>query len=307
MQGISTRDMPREQWLELRRGGIGGSDAAAIVGLNPYSSPWSVWADKLGKTPGAEDSEAMRQGRDLEAYVVARFEEATGLRARRRNKLIRNPKYPWALANIDREIVGAAAGLECKTTSVLNLRKFRDGDYPAQYYVQCVHYLAVTGWDRWYLGVLILNNGFRVYTVDRDEAEIEALMGAEERFWRDHVLTGTPPTVDGMPATRKTLDRLPADDDAVDLSHYEHHIDRLETLNRQIKALNEEKTRCENQVKAALGGAVTGYGMRYAVTWRPQERCAFDYRRFAADHPGLDLTSYITTSTSRPLHIKEVR
>jgi putative phage-type endonuclease len=75
---ISTLNMPREEWLQWRKKGIGGSDAATILGLNPYASLLSLWADKLGMMPEREDNEQMRQGRDLEGYVAERFMEATG-------------------------------------------------------------------------------------------------------------------------------------------------------------------------------------------------------------------------------------
>ena len=67
---VSTKDMPREQWLEYRRKSIGGSEAAIIAGLNQYSSLYALWADKMGLLPEKEDSEQMRQGRDFENYVA---------------------------------------------------------------------------------------------------------------------------------------------------------------------------------------------------------------------------------------------
>lgn len=115
---IKTIGMDKQTWLEHRRHSIGGSDAAAIVGLNDYASPYSVWADKTDRLPEKEDSEAMRQGRDFEEYVAARFTEATGKKVRRCNFIIQNPDYPFAHANIDRQIIGEDAGLECKTTPV---------------------------------------------------------------------------------------------------------------------------------------------------------------------------------------------
>ena len=146
-----TLDMPREEWLELRKKGIGGSDSAAIVGLDRYRSPFDVYADKLGLKPEIPDNEAMRQGRDLEQYVAERFMEATGKKVRRRNAMLQHPEYPFMIADIDRWVVGENAGLECKTTSALNRAKFNQGEYPPSYYVQCVHYMAVTGAERWYL------------------------------------------------------------------------------------------------------------------------------------------------------------
>ena len=70
---VSTKDMPREQWLEYRRKSIGGSEAATIAGLNRYSSLYALWADKMGLLPEKEDNEQMRQGRDFENYVAQRL------------------------------------------------------------------------------------------------------------------------------------------------------------------------------------------------------------------------------------------
>lgn len=197
--------LTHEEWLAERRKSIGGSDAAAIVGMNHYVTPYALWADKTGRLPDQPDNEAMRQGRDLEQYVADRFTEATGKRVRRHTAMFHNPDYPFAHANIDRAIVGERAGLECKTTSIMNLKKFRNGEYPENYYVQCVHYLAVTGWDRWYLGVLILNQGFHWFVIERDQTEIDALMQAEHDFWNAYVLPDVPPPVDGLPATSEAL------------------------------------------------------------------------------------------------------
>ena len=186
---VKTADMSRVDWLKLRRHSIGGSDAAAIVGLNDYASPFSVWSDKQGVVEDKPDNEAMRQGRDLEDYVAQRFCAETGKRVKRCNYTLYNTLYPFAHANIDRSIVGENAGLECKTTSALNTRKFKNGDFPANYYVQCMHYMAVTGCDKWYLAVLVLNKAFMVFEIARDEGEIAALMEAERDFWA-HVEAG---------------------------------------------------------------------------------------------------------------------
>ena len=82
---IPTLNMTHEEWLQRRKTGIGGSDAGAICGLNPYVSPMGVYLDKISTETTDLDNEAMRQGRDLEEYVARRFIEATGLKVRRSN------------------------------------------------------------------------------------------------------------------------------------------------------------------------------------------------------------------------------
>lgn len=88
---MSRPDTRTPAWLAERRTGIGGSDVAAILGLNEWTSPYTVWADKLGLLPEREDSEAMRQGRDLEHYVAERFSKVSGKRVRRVNRILRHP------------------------------------------------------------------------------------------------------------------------------------------------------------------------------------------------------------------------
>ena len=101
----------REEWLVRRRQGVGGSDVVGILGLSKYSTPYTVWADKMGQLPEIEDTSNMRLGRDLEPYVAQRFTDQTGLKVRRDSRTITNQKYPYSFAHIDRRIVGQNAGL----------------------------------------------------------------------------------------------------------------------------------------------------------------------------------------------------
>lgn len=308
IERISTTGMSREDWLEHRRTSIGGSDAASIIGLNEWASPYSLWADKTGRLPPKEDNEAMRQGRDLEEYVARRWEEATGKRVRRCNAILKNSDYPFAHANIDRDVIGENAGLECKTTSVMRLKEFKGGEYPAAYYAQCVHYMAVTGAERWYLGVLVLNQGFYHYVIERDQAEIDALMEAEKAFW-SYIESDSPPPVDGSVATSDTLDVIYADSTggSVDLFGLEGDITAYLEAKRELKDLQEQLSAHENAIKERLGEAERGHCGAFTATWKSQSRSSFDVKRFAQDHPELDLSSYYSTSTFRRFLIKEMQ
>lgn len=303
---VHTKDMPREAWLNYRRMGIGGSDAGAIIGLNPYATPYTVWADKTGRLPEKEENEAMRQGRDLEQYVASRFEEATGKKVRRRNVMFQHDDLDFVVANIDREVIGERAGLECKTTSVMNLKQFKNGAYPDQYYAQCIQYLAVTGWEKWYLAVLVLNQGFYVYEIERDEDEIAALMAAEKEFWETYVVPDVPPPVDGFRPTTEALSAIyqGGDDEGILINRPEivrNYVD----LKTQIKRLEHEKEKCEQMLKEDLGDCEVGVCGNYRITWRSQSRKTFDTKKFEADHPEMDLSSYYRNTNYRVFGIKE--
>lgn len=301
----------REEWLRDRKKGIGGSDAAAIIGLNPYSTAYSVWADKLDLVPPKQDSEAMRQGRDFEDIVAHRFMEATGKKVRRKNSIIRNPEYPFAHATVDRLVVGENAGLECKTTSSLNLKKFRDGEYPDTYYCQCVHYMAVTGADRWYLAVLVLGKEFLWYTIERNQDEIDALMEEEKYFWETYVEQKKQPPVDGYKPTTEAINTIYKDaisnETPVDLFGRESLFENLANVKAQIKELKCVQEEYEQTIKTDLGENETGQVGRFLVSWKPQNRTTFDHKKFAADNPNVDLSDYYKISTSRILRIKEAK
>lgn len=303
---ISTVGMSREEWLEIRRGSIGGSDAAAIVGLSKWSSPYSVWAEKTGRTVEKEDSEAMRLGRDLEAYVALRWCEATGKQVRRKNAIIYNEAYPFAHANLDRVVVGEHAVLECKTTGTLDMKKFRDTDFPEQYYAQCVHYLAVTGADRCYLAVLQFGKGFYTYELERDEDEIHALMEAESAFWKC-VESDTAPEADGAPATTETIGAIypQSCDGCVDLLGRE----KLFTERKELKAQADEIARrideIDNTIKSDLGEIERGQVGDWSVSWKTQTRSTFQTKQFVKDHPDMDLSGYYKESQSRVFKVTE--
>lgn len=306
LRKIPTLEMTHEDWLEHRRNSIGGSDAPSIIGLNPWSSPYTVWADKLGKLPPKEDNEAMRQGRDLEFYVADRFSEATGKKVRRENYILINPEYPFAHANVDRMIVGEDAGLECKTTSTLNLKNFKNGAFPDTYYVQCVHYMMVTGCKKWYLAVLVLNKEFMVFEIERDEEEIAALAKSEKEFW-DLVEAKTPPVADGANSTTNTISVLypESNEESVNLFAYETDLQQYMALSEQIKELEKLKDEMSNKVKAFLGEAGKGETDSYKVTWTSASRSTFDSKRFAADHKDIDLSEYYKTSSYRTFKVTQ--
>ena len=297
-----------EEWKALRSKYIGGSDAAAVVGLNSFSSPYALWAEKTGKIPGFDGNLATEVGTYLEEFVAQKFAQETGKKVRKCNQSFLNSQFPWAIANIDREIVGEDAGLEIKTTDTLNLTKFKGGEYPANYYVQMVHYLAVTGKQRWYLAVLIGNKEFKWFVIERDEAEIEALMTAEADFW-EHVKKNVPPEVDGSSSTSDTIKTIYADsnDDVVDLYLHKTDIDQYIQIGKQIKELESMRDEAANRIKAFLGESGGGECDGFKVSWKSQTRKTFDSKKFAKDNPKLDLSGYYKETNTRTFRVTEVK
>lgn len=302
---IPTKDMTHDDWLEARKNTIGGSEAAALCGMNQYMSPYSVWAEKMGLVSSAQDNEAMRQGRDLEQYVADRFSEATGKKVRKDNNIITNTDYPFAHANIDRIVIGEDAGLECKTTSVMNLKKFNNGEYPDNYYVQCMHYMMVTGKKKWYLAVLVLGTAFMWFEIERDESEIFRLAQIEENFYQ-HIKDGTPPAPDGSKATSDTLALIYADSDEskeCDLMLYKSEIDEYMSIKSQISALEKLRNEKANIIKDAMKNAETGICGENKITWITQNRGTLNKKALVTDYPDINLEDYTRYTKSRVFKI----
>jgi len=190
----------RALFLAERLTGIGGSDAACVVGLNPYKLPLQLYLEKRGELAEADlsDNAAVRWGNLLEDVVADHFAETTGKSVRRNAELLRSEQWPWMIAHIDRELVDEDAILECKTAGSFVSKdewgKTGTDQVPEHYLLQCQHYLAVTGRSRAYLAVLIGGRDFRTYILDRDQDLIEALAVEEGAFWQ-MCLDGKPPEV----------------------------------------------------------------------------------------------------------------
>lgn len=303
---VSTLNLSREEWLRYRKLGIGGSDAGAICGLNPYASPMSVFHDKTREDTEDCDNESMRQGRDLEDYVAHRFMEATGKKVRRSNVMYQSEEYPFMLANVDRMVVGEDAGLECKTASAYNADKWKDGNIPSHYQIQCHHYMAVTGAEAWYLAVVILGREFKYVKIERDKEIIRNLIKVESDFWNCHVVPGIIPPPDGSnicdevirqyyPSANRETILLP--------DSFNQKLERREALQEMIDRLEQEKKQIEQEIKLFMKDNEEAAGTRYRVTWSGVDSARLDTKKLKQDHPDLYL-DYSNISHSRRFSIK---
>lgn len=294
-----------EEWLDIRSKYIGGSDAGAVIGLNPYKSRYSLWAEKTGKVPGFEGNISTKVGSYLEELVAKLFEEETGKKVRRKNRTMVNDKYPFACANIDRAIVGEKALLEIKTTtSIPIMKQLRGKEFPEAYYAQVVHYMAVTELEKAYLAVLVNCRELKVYELNRDEAEIDALMQAEEEFW-ECVKNDTAPALDGMDATSESILAMypESTDKDVDLMAYESNLRDYVHTSNLIKDLTKMKEEQANIIKEFMRDAGSGsYGI-YKVSYKSSERKTFDAVKFAKENKNIPLDDYYKVSSTRTFRV----
>ncbi|HEY8342506.1 MAG TPA: YqaJ viral recombinase family protein [Calditerricola sp.] len=300
---VRTKGMDRSEWLEWRRRGIGGSDAAAVAGLDLHKSPFRVWLEKTGQVQDDAVSEAALWGTLLEPVIAAEFSRRTGLRVRRRNAILQHPQHDFMIANIDREIMGERALLEVKTTSAFNRSDVSENRMPDRYVVQAQHYLAVTGYDRCYMAVLIGGQELVITHVDRDDELIASLIEIERRFWFEHVVPKVPPAPDASDDARELLHKMYAHaepDSVVDLPPEAAEWLRIyREAEASEKAAAARKQEAANRIKAWLQhheyGRLNGVPV---VRWREVQQTRLDTKRLKKERPDV-YDAYATKSTQR--------
>lgn len=304
-----------EEWKELRRKGIGGSDAASIIGLNKYKSAYQVWLEKTGRieSPDLSTNEAVKWGNKLEDMVAQEFKaQHPELKITNRNDTFISTDNEFMLANIDRAITtedGKRGILEIKTAGQFRAEDWECG-VPPYYLPQVIHYLAVTGWEFAYFAVLIGGQSYKEFFIERDESDIEALINLERQFW-DMVKSDTAPQVTGYSSDSDILfKQFPKSDDLVepvdDFPRFNAHIEEIQNIKTEIKELTTKKDELENSIKKLIGNNKGLYSDVYQVTWLRSESESFDKKSFQEEHPDL-YTNYTNKKTrNMGLRIKEI-
>lgn len=305
---VDVNKISHEEWLKYRKMGVTGTDASSICGLNPFKSAIQVFLDKTTDVIEDFDNEAMRQGRELEEYVAMRFCEATGKKVRRANAIFMNDKHSWMLADFDRLVVGERAGLECKTVSAYSADKWANGAIPLHYQLQCQHYLAVSGYDCWYIAALILGKEFIVRKIERDEELIQNLITIEKRFWEQNVLAGIMPDPDGSKQAGELLAKYYPREKGkkVILSEqFSLQLKRREELAELIKKMETEKKTIEQSLVKYLGEneSTEAENSKFYVKWISYDTPRIDTDLLKSEAPEI-YERYKKTSTVSRLTIK---
>lgn len=288
---IDTANMPREEWLKCRQRGIGGSDIAACAGMHPWRTSLDVYLDKTGKIEAKPETEAMMFGRKLEGFVADEFAERhPEWRVERVDAILGHPKYPWALANIDRLLIGPdgeEAVLEIKTTSSFRQDEFQEHKLPDYITLQLMWYLGITGIKRGFVAVLIGGQAYREYEVRYDQELFGMLLEIAEGFWT-LVENETPPAPDGSEASAELLNRMYPEgtDTSIDLPP-----ESMGLVEQYAKAKDEEKsaglrkTEAENRLKAMLGENERGYAGFQEIQWKTVRSQRLDTKALRSEEP----------------------
>lgn len=296
---VKTHDLSRDQWLSVRKGGIGSSDAGSAVGLNPYKSQLQLWMEKTGrdgnlpKTDPNDETSPMYWGTLLEPIVAAHYTKRTGNKVRRINAVLQHPTESWMLANLDREVVGASDVqiLECKTAGINGARLWKEG-VPEYIQLQVMHQLAVTGKQAADVAVLICGQELQVHRIARDETMIARLIQLERQFW-GYVERDEAPPADGSDSADVALRCLYPQDSGQtinlsgDLAMGAVFSDLL-AVRQQLEAANQLEAQLKQHIQQRMGDATKLVFETGDVTWkRSKDSSGLDVASLLAAQPDL--------------------
>jgi len=300
---VKTTEINRDQWLEVRRSGIGSSDAAAAVGLNPYKSQLELWMEKTGRGAALpqvdpnDESSPMYWGTLLEPIVAAHYTKRTGNRVRRVNAVLQHPAHPWMRANLDREVMGNpdVAILECKTAGLNGARLWKEG-VPDYVHLQVMHQLAVTGKQAADVAVLICGQDLQIFRIQRDEEQIQQLILLEQAFW-EYVEKDIQPPADGSDSADLALRCLyPRDTgEVLDLSQETElagAFSDLLAVRQKLADVTELESQLKQRIQQRMGDASRAVFECGEVSWkRSKDSVSLDTARLLKEKPEL-LTAY---------------
>ncbi len=295
----NTKELNSQQWLEVRKQGIGSSDAATACGLNPYMSMLELWMIKTGRVQQNIQDESsghapLYWGKQLEPLVAEFYSMQTNNKVRRVNAVLQHPDPDKAfmLANLDYAVVGnqEVQILECKTAGEYGAKLWREG-VPLYVLCQVQHQLAVTGKQAAHICVLLCGHETKIYKVTRNEQLIEQIIHAERTFWTC-VENDIPPAVDASESAAQALQQLYPEQTPLSVTD----LSQLQSANQLFDQLIEEKNQIEqhqhnfdelkHQIQALMKDAERATFATGSVTWKKaKDSVSLDSKALLKLHP----------------------
>ena len=270
---MGTPEPGTSAWHDERRTGIGGSDAAAAVGLNPYVSPYELWLEKTGEIAPLDlsDNDAVHFGNVLEGVVCDEFSAREGKQVRRANAMLRSKEHPFIVCHLDRRVVGEKAIVEAKTAGAHRANDFGEpgtDQVPEEYLIQAAHNMYVAEAERAYVPVLLGGQKYGTYVVERDDVLIARLVTIEVAFW-DLVLRKEAPGI-RTSADARSRYKISTDVAVVASSEIEQTVAELAAAKGMEKACGEQIEALTAKVMAFMAEADTLTDLRgkKLVSWK---------------------------------------
>jgi putative phage-type endonuclease len=246
-----------DPWHAARANGIGGSEIAAVLGLSPYESRFSLWHRKKGMIAPVEETDVMYWGKIHEPAICAEFAKRHPDWELRPSPTYAAAGHPAEIANPDRLVLDS----EWRTVAIVEAKTSRDDEgwgeegtdqIPVHYRAQCLWYLMVLGVTTCHVAVLIAGSEYREYVVEYDPAEALLMRNAAAEFMRT-LADDERPAIDGHSATYQAIRELPEGLDDIDIEIETALRDRFHAAQDAAWAAEAELTACKGELLDAIG------------------------------------------------------
>ena len=304
----SSKNMSKEEWLEWRKKGIGGSDVSIICGINKYKSALELWMEKTGKKEQDEAGESAYWGNIMEPIIREEFSKRSGLKVDTINSILRHNEHNFMIANVDGIVTdndNTKCIFEAKTASAYK-KELWENSIPEEYMLQIQHYMAVTGYKRTYIAALIGGNTFVYKCIERDDDLIDMIITLEKQFW-NCVINDTPPSIDGSDSCSNLMNKLypSAQPDKVITLNDEADIfiDIYNEAKQQEEVYSKKKDEAINKLKSLLADNEMGITKNNIISWKNIFTERLDSKRLKLELPDI-YSNYLNSSLSRRFNIK---
>lgn len=304
-------NMTHQQWLDIRKNSIGGSEIAQAVGLNRFRAPLALWAEKTGVVKRTvEDNDKLLFGRLLEPIVKQHFQDVTGYKVMDVPQILASVAAPFLTANLDGICIvdGEPCVLEVKTTSFAS--DWEENGCPIEYFLQCQHYMFVTGMQKAYLAVLIGGSDFRYVKIDRNDELISAIESKAINFWNNNILKNVPPAPSATDNELMAKLYPSACDNTIVLHNdYASLLDELEGVKQLESDVKKQRDEIEAKLKMLLGeaNANTATCEDWKISWKESSRSTFDSALAKTLLSEEQVAKCTKVTTSRTLRISKVK
>lgn len=306
------RPKDRNEWLDYRRAGIGSSEIATIVGLNPYETPYQLWRRKIGLDEPKSETFAMKAGHYLEDAVSQFWSDATGrqiIKASAGDWIVRNDDKPFVQVSPDRTYWlddnrnnDNKGILECKTTQ----RVIDADDLPKTWFCQVQYQLGGAEIRQGSIAWLTAGREFGYQDLTLVPDFYAWLVEEAERFWVDNVMGGKEPDCANVQDVLIKFNRH-TDSKVIEVGdEIMQAYTQLKDVRAEISKLEEQKEALEAKLKMGFGDAeAISYGGNTLATWKAgKDSEKFDAKAFQADHPELAKQYTKSVKSSRRFLLK---
>lgn len=294
-----------QEWHEWRAKGIGGTDAAAIVGLDKYRSPLAVFLEKTGQAAKFEGNEHTRRGQLLEGAVAEWFGQETGYNVETGEGLTceheENPVFRGTPDFVYLDENGRSGVLECKTT----LKKM-NGEPDPKWYTQLQWYLGIT--KQMSGSIAWMESGFNFFytTHEKNDAFIAELQKTCYEFWVNHIVTGVAPEPRTLQDVELLFPKEVVGKSIEAVAYVADLVNEYKALNVDLKVLSDRKDELSEQIKLSFTDAEKlTYGDEVIATYKaPKESELIDSKKLLVELPEIYSKYTKLRANSRVLRVK---